>query len=57
MDDIQELRGHVSALREATSVNQGDVLLLQEDLRALQSGQSSPQSGVDVPSMDHLQEL
>ena len=32
-------------------------MLLQEDFRALRRGRSAPQSGVDVPSMDHLREL
>ena len=35
----------------------GSVLQLLEDLRALRSGRSALQPGVDVPSMDYIQEL
>ena len=40
-----------SALQEAPSVNQGNVLLPQEDLRACAVG------GPHVPLMDYIQEL
>ena len=53
MDYIQKLRGHVSVLWEAL----WDVLLLQEDLRALRSEQSAFQPGVDLGELSFSKDL
>ena len=46
-----ELRDEISALREK------DLLQLQDDFLALRSERSALRPGIDVPSMDHVQDL
>ena len=56
MEHLRQLRERVSALQDAHCVSQKDLLRFQGDVLALRSERSAVQTGVDVLSMDHVQD-
>ena len=55
MEHLRLLREEVSALRDTRVVSQRDFLQLQDDVLALRHERSAMQPGVDVLSMDQVQ--